>query len=183
MSTAFWVCLIPFSIMFYILIDKWFDEDPCTSEKKENKFKVIDFFDELKDHMQYVMNVKKLQYADKILGRHLICKYIYEKDKWMGKSIDCDHILIRFHLLKYSNGSLNIHARVEVHHGTCHWDGKEMHYDYPRYEKEFQSSANDFPNLWMDILKFCYSKNGEIEEVTIEECESLPYWRDQIETD
>src|ERR1044071_1390152 len=113
MSTALWICLILFSIMFYILINQWLDEEPCKSEKKENKFKTIDFFDQLKDHMQYVMNVKELQYADKILGRHLICKYIYEKDKWMGKSIGCDHILIRLHLLKYSNGTLNIHARVE----------------------------------------------------------------------
>ncbi len=116
----------------------------------------LDFFDELRNHIRYIVGDEKIDYAGGVTYRALMFYYISNKDKWMDLIIDCSHIEIRFHLVKYADGRRNIKINVTSHYGQCTWDGRTMHYNYPMANKEFECDVNDFKNTWNKVLEYCY---------------------------
>lgn len=46
---------------------------------------------------------------------------------------------------------------VERHHGSCVWDGKEMHYPYYIENSHFECVLDDFPKTWEKVKEYMFN--------------------------
>jgi hypothetical protein len=141
------------------------NKQPKPKKMKSDDFSVIDFFDELRNHIRHVVGNPRIDYAGGSFVRYLMHHHIDNKQQWLGKEIDCHHVEIRFQLFLYGDGRRNIHIDASEHYGTCHWDGKNMHYNYPIGNRVFECDVNDFAETWIKVLEYLYSIDPKAEDM------------------
>lgn len=161
MSDIVAAAIIAFCILlyyFYSLIEdyKMARDLENIAKNQPDLGKHVDFFDEIKSHMEAEMDCK-LTYADPYLSKWAIYKSFGASSRVNGKKIDSEYIQIRFILKVFKDGRREIQAESKNHRGRPYWDGKEMHYNYPMGEALFSADVNDFKTLWQQIIEHYFS--------------------------
>ncbi len=152
--------LILIILPLYLIWKNDFKKNKIKKNKmKKTDFKFVDFFDEIRNHIRYVVGTDNIDYAGGVFVRHLMYHYINHKDSWLGKQIDCKYIQVRFQLKVYGDGQRKIYFSAESHYGDCRWDGKNMHYNYPIVFNNFECDIHEFPSTWIKFLEKVYSIN------------------------
>lgn len=96
---------------------------------------------------------------DKIVMPYFFGGTLYCKTKGY-EDIKVHHIVFRVYKKKYicNLGEKEyFFISVERHHGTCHWDGKEMHYPYRIEDKVFECTLSDFKQTWLEVKKYMFA--------------------------
>lgn len=153
---------------------------PKIKKMKKTDYKFVDFFDELRNHIRDVVGNECIDYAGGNFVRYLMYHNINHEDYWLGKSIACKYIQVRFQLKIYGDGKRKIHFSSESHYGDSHWDGKNMHYNYPIGFSEFECDVNDFPSTWIKFLEKVYSIDPQADNMS-ERVKSgkMSYWTEK----
>lgn len=154
-----------------------FKKTPIVKIPKDGQ--CIDFFDELLEHMSGVVG-SKLDYASRSCVRGLIFKNLSHSKPYNGKQLACSSVQIRFMLKVYPKGIRRIVAYAESSYGEPSWDGREMHYNYPIENDNFEVDINDFQTLWDKLVDKFYVIDVAVDETTERVREgSMSYWTEK----
>lgn len=147
---------IAFVIIYYVGLYKINNTSKKNSKQVSDNGNWVNFFDEYKEMMSSVIQ-RPLQYADNLIGRNAIYKYIDYKSSVNGRQIDCYSLKIKFTMKTYKDGRREIYADTESHYGKAEFYNGEVHQNYDIGGRRFVADVNDFNQMWKDILEYHFS--------------------------
>ena len=125
------------------------------NDKNQDQGKWTDFSDEYKDIMSAETKTE-LQYADPVLGRHLIYKDLDRSAIVNGKRIAGETVQVKFMMKSFLDGRQEIHAYTSCHYGKPQFFNGEVAQNYAITENHFVANAYDFKAVWKNVIEYYF---------------------------